>query len=53
MTNADLRTACDVCGELYFPTSQSEQCPHDYNSTRTKAAMRELRALLHREDNAQ
>lgn len=48
-----IRYTCESCGELYFPASQREDCPHDYNTTFTRGAMKLLRDLLNREDAAQ
>lgn len=49
MTEAAIeRRECPACGGLYFPSSQSEDCPHEYLSSFTKAMRDELRRLLHR-----
>lgn len=50
MTDDETRRECESCGSLYFPNSQRESCPHDYNTTFTRGAMRALRELLSRED---
>lgn len=47
MTEAALeRRECEACGALYFPSSQSEDCPHEYISSFTKALRNQLRELL-------
>lgn len=48
-----IRTECVSCGELYFATSQRPECPHEFTTTFTRGAMKLLRELLHREENAQ
>lgn len=53
MTEAALiRYTCEICGELYFPSSQREDCPHEYNTTFTKAMRNELRKLLGLEEKS-
>lgn len=46
-----IRNTCDFCGDLYFPTSESEDCPHEKTSSFTKAmaaeVQRRLREMLH------
>jgi len=50
---AEIRMECVSCGELFFPTSQRADCPHEFNTTFTRGAMKLLRELLHREEIAQ
>jgi RNA polymerase subunit RPABC4/transcription elongation factor Spt4 len=42
---SDVHT-CEECGVVYFLNSQSEQCPHDNNSTFTRAMIEEVRKRL-------
>lgn len=52
MTEAAIeRRECPACGDLYFPSSQSEDCPHEYISSFTKALVRQLRELLKKDED--
>lgn len=37
---------CPACGATYFPTSQREDCPHEYLTTFTRAMIEEVRKRL-------
>lgn len=37
-----IRGTCDHCGELYFVTSQSGECPHEYTTGFTKGLVQAL-----------
>lgn len=41
-----IRYECPACGDCYFPTSQREDCPHEYNTTFTRAMIAEVRKRL-------
>lgn len=41
---------CETCSETYFPTSQREDCPHEYNTSFTRAMRDKLKELLARGD---